>query len=165
MWNCDFKNVSSNNILIAYHVTVTRLYKFKVDFTLMFIKGHNNRMCRSQLYIRMHTCRYNIMYILMCRCTIAEDRTVVHVENTASEELVTDNVTITTSVDSKPATTVAKTRKRLVGKTTPMVAVAVDSTSKPPAAPTVSTLRRQNDLDKQFLANSLKVCLVCVCLI
>ena len=98
----------------------------------------------------------------MCRCIIEEDRTVVHMESTASEELVTDNVTITTSVDSKPAATVAKTRKRLVGKTTPMVAVAVDATSKPPAAPTVSTLRRQNDLDKQFLANSLKV-RVCVC--
>ena len=88
--------------------------------------------------------------------------TVVHTENSASEEPVTDNVVITTSVGSKPSTTVAKTRKRLVAKTTPMVAVAVDSTSKPPAAPTVSTLRRQNDMDKQFLVNSLKVCCVCL---
>ena len=99
------------------------------------------------------------IYIITCRCTIEKDMTVVDRESTVSEQPVTD-VIVTTSLDNKPATTVAKTRKKLAAKTNPMVAIAVDSTSKPPVAPTLSPLKRQNDMDKQFLANSLKVCCV-----
>lgn len=88
----------------------------------------------------------------MCRSEVEEDRAVT--ENTSSEQLATDN---TITLESKPAAAEAKTR-RLVAKTNPMVAVAVNSNSKPPVASKMSPLRRQNDLDKQFLANSLKVC-------
>ena len=93
--------------------------------------------------------------------------TTTHTESTTSEQPATDNVVTTTAVDSKPATTVTKTRKKLVAKASPMVAVAVDSTSKPPVPSTVPPLKRQNDLDKQFLADSLKVLVyifvLCVC--
>ena len=93
----------------------------------------------------------------MCRCTTEEEMTAdIHTENTVSEQAATDNVTTTTLVDSKPVY-VAKTRKKLVARATPMVSVAIDSTSKPAVAPTVPPLKRQSDLDKQFLANSLKV--------
>ena len=99
----------------------------------------------------------------MCRRTVEKDATILDAESTVSEQLVTD-VMIATSVDSKPATTVAKARKKLVSKTNPMVAIAVDSASKPPVASTLSPLKRQNDMDKQLLANSLKVCCMCVCM-
>ena len=98
------------------------------------------------------------------RSVAVEDTTTgAYTESMTSEQSATDNVVITTSVNSKPATTVTKTRKKLVVKTSPMVAVAVDSTSKPPPMPsTVPPLKRQSDLDKQFLASSLKVLVVYV---
>ena len=92
------------------------------------------------------------------RSVAVEDTTTgAYTESMTSEQSATDNVVITTSVNIKPATTVTKTRKKLVAKTSPMVAVAVDSTSKPPIPSTVPPLKRQSDLDKQFLASSLKV--------
>ena len=88
---------------------------------------------------------------------VEDTATTVHTESVTSEQPATDNVVAITAVDSKPATTVTKTRKKLVAKASPMVAVAVDSTSKPPVPSTVPPLKRQNDLDKQCLADSLKV--------
>lgn len=97
------------------------------------------------------------------RSVAVEDTTTgAYTESMTSEQSATDNVVITTSVNSKPATTVTKTRKKLVVKTSPMVAVAVDSTSKPPMPSKVPPLKRQSDLDKQFLASSLKVLVVYV---
>jgi len=77
-------------------------------------------------------------------------------EETVTKEQVTENVPVT--IANKP-TMMARTRRRIVAKTSPMVAVAIDSSSKVLSSSADSgTLSPARHVGKQSLAASMKVC-------
>ena len=81
-------------------------------------------------------------------------------EEAVTKEQVTEDVPIATTepVNKKP-TVVAKTRRRIVAKTSPMVAVAIESSSQVSSSSANSrTLSPARHVGKQSLAASLKVC-------